>query len=106
MRVSTRLLPRAGLLALALTCAIPAPTTASAATDGRFCALNLSILGTGVELLCSGPKGSAATDTSCQAFEPIRWSRQDTPDTIAQAKAHNAAWLALCGPLGRRASKP
>ena len=36
------------------------------------------------------------TDVSCAAFEPIRWSRRDTDNTIRQAKEHNAAWKALC----------
>jgi hypothetical protein len=33
---------------------------------------------------------------SCAAFQPIRWSRRDTDETIRQAKEHNAAWKALC----------
>ena len=78
--------------------AIPAPTTASAATETRFCFVGLSVLGTGVELLCTEPNGPSVIDTACQAFEPLRWSMRDTPRTIAQARAHNAAWLALCGP--------
>jgi hypothetical protein len=36
------------------------------------------------------------TDVSCAAFEPIRWSKRDTDETIRQAKEHNAAWTALC----------
>ncbi len=36
------------------------------------------------------------TDVSCAAFEPIRWSRRDTDETIRQAKEHNATWTALC----------
>ncbi len=33
----------------------------------------------------------------CPAFEPIAWSAADTPETIRQAKEHNAAYAALCG---------
>lgn len=40
------------------------------------------------------------TDVSCAAFEPLRWSRRDTAETIRQAKEHNAAWDALCGHKG------
>jgi hypothetical protein len=36
------------------------------------------------------------TDTSCGAFDPIRYSRKDTPATIQQAREHNAAYDALC----------
>lgn len=35
-------------------------------------------------------------DTSCSAFEPIRYSRTDTPETVKEIRAHNAAWDALC----------
>lgn len=38
----------------------------------------------------------AQTDVACSSFEPIRWSVQDTDQTIAQVKEHNAAWRALC----------
>jgi len=40
---------------------------------------------------------AAATGTACTAYGPILWSRADTEETIRQAKAHNAAWRALCG---------
>jgi hypothetical protein len=74
--------------------------------SARLCVVGLSILGTGVELFCSKPQTPAAIDTTCHAFELLRWSRRDTPQTIAQAKAHNAAWLALCGPSNERAGRP
>lgn len=32
---------------------------------------------------------------TCAAWEPMRWSRNDTDDTIRQAKAHNATGRAL-----------
>lgn len=39
----------------------------------------------------------AVVDTSCAAFAPITFSaRGDTPETIAQIRAHNAAWERLC----------
>jgi hypothetical protein len=99
-------LPRAVALSIALMLAIPAPTTASAGTDSRFCLLGLSVIGTGIELFCSKPRRPAVIDTACQGFAPLRWSRRDTPQTIAQAKAHNAAWLELCGPSNAHAGKP
>lgn len=46
---------------------------------------------------CGTMTGSGGTSVACQAFEPIRWSQQDTDETIAQAKGHNAAWKAVCG---------
>lgn len=33
----------------------------------------------------------------CLAFRPIRWSREDTRETIDQIAEHNAVWDALCG---------
>lgn len=39
-------------------------------------------------------------DTSCAAFQPIRYSGSalaDQPDVLRQLKAHNAVWLELCG---------
>jgi hypothetical protein len=36
------------------------------------------------------------TDTSCLAYEPIRYSRQDSAETIGQIRRHNAAFDALC----------
>lgn len=74
-------------------------TTASAGTRepaGRFCLLSLVILGTGAEIGCAASQ-APAIDTSCQVFEPIRWSRRDTPETVRQVKEHNASWQALCG---------
>jgi hypothetical protein len=106
MRASIRLLPRVAPLLLAPMLAIATPTTASAATDGRFCLLGLTVLGTGVEFLCREPEAPAVVDTACRAFEPIRWSRNDTPDTVAQAKAHNAAWRALCEQTAAGAGTP
>jgi hypothetical protein len=47
-------------------------------------------------VLCEQPAQTAVADTACQAFEPIRYSRKDTPDTIKAIRAHNAAWDALC----------
>jgi hypothetical protein len=47
---------------------------------------------------CATTTASVATDAvACSAFEPIRWSRKDTDETIRQAKEHNAVWAALCG---------
>ena len=40
---------------------------------------------------------TGATDVSCLVFEPVRWSLNDTAETISQIKAHNAAWKSVCG---------
>lgn len=45
---------------------------------------------------CQTTTPTAVTDTSCTAFEPFHYSRKDTPETIKQARGHNAAWDALC----------
>lgn len=39
----------------------------------------------------------AITDTSCQSYEPIRASVQDTDYTKRQVIAHNAVYDKLCG---------
>lgn len=35
---------------------------------------------------------------ACASFTPITWADEDTDDTLAQIRAHNAAWRALCAP--------
>lgn len=36
-------------------------------------------------------------DTACTAFKPIHYSAsKDTPETVQDAREHNAAWVALC----------
>jgi len=56
----------------------------------------LQVLGVGKGILCEQPARRAVVDTACQAFEPIRYSRNDTAETIRQVRTHNAAWDALC----------
>lgn len=49
---------------------------------------------------CVTMTGSAGIDptlVACGAFKPIHWSIHDTDDTIRQIKAHNAAYVAVCG---------
>lgn len=45
---------------------------------------------------CVTTTDTVVTDTSCAAFEPIRWSVADTDETIRQVRGHNAAWGSLC----------
>lgn len=45
---------------------------------------------------CQTPTPIGGIDTSCQAFEPITYSRKDTAETMKQVREHNAAWDALC----------
>lgn len=46
---------------------------------------------------CATTTAFVETDAvACSAFEPIRWSKNDTGETIRQAKEHNAAWVAVC----------
>jgi hypothetical protein len=35
-------------------------------------------------------------DTSCSAFRPITYSSRDTPETVAEVRAHNRAYDAIC----------
>lgn len=46
---------------------------------------------------CQTTTPIAVTDTTCLAFEPITYSRKDTPVTARQVRQHNAAFRALCG---------
>lgn len=46
---------------------------------------------------CATTTASVGTDAvACSAFEPMRWSKKDTDETIRQVKEHNAAWKATC----------
>ena len=86
-------------LVAALTIAIPIltiPISGIEAGDRRFCAAELYLGGTGGAVLCEQPAQAAVVDTACQAFEPIRYSREDTPETIKAIRAHNAVWDSLC----------
>jgi hypothetical protein len=45
---------------------------------------------------CAMTTASVGTNAvACSAFEPIRWSKKDTEETIRQVKEHNAAWAAV-----------
>lgn len=50
---------------------------------------------------CATTTGSAAiepgADTYCRIAKPITWSAADSDQTIREVKAHNAAFVALCG---------
>jgi hypothetical protein len=52
---------------------------------------------------CATRTASVGTDAvACSAFEPIRWSKKDTEETIWQVKEHNAVWAAMCTTPQRR----
>ena len=40
--------------------------------------------------------GSAGIKPSCAGFQPITWSKADTPQTVAEIKRHNAFGVELC----------
>jgi len=55
---------------------------------------------------CSTMTGSGAIDLDAvsekpliceEAWQPIYWSKSDTPETIVQAKSNNASWKSYCG---------
>jgi hypothetical protein len=73
----------------------------------KHCLLLVMLAGNGLGIGC--PKSmtdTAVIDSFCHAAQPIRWSRHDTPETIAQAKAHNRVWTGLCAKNGNSASAP
>lgn len=53
-------------------------------------ALGLTLTG------CVTTAGGETKAALCDQFRPIRWSSQDTPETVAQSKAHNAVGKSLC----------
>lgn len=56
----------------------------------------LGLLGALLLTGCQTTTPTVAIDTSCLAFEPIRYSMKDTTETRAAIRGHNAAWDALC----------
>ena len=61
--------------------------------------LRLLLLGTMLTLSACQTTRTTGTivDTSCSAFRPITYSAsQDTPETVAEIRAHNRAFAALC----------
>lgn len=83
----------------ALATAIPILTILTCETEAverRICFIDLAILGTGASLLCAEPAEKVVIDTACTAFEPVRYSRNDTEETKRAVREHNAAYDALC----------
>jgi hypothetical protein len=72
------------------------PIAGIEAAETRVCVFDLQLFGVGKGILCEQPARQVVVDTACQAFEPIRYSRDDTAETVKQVRAHNAAWNALC----------
>lgn len=78
----------------------------------RLCAMSCALILSGCETMTGSggistgftvmsktgaEKGDRKPLIYCGAAEPFLWSVNDTGGTIAQAKAHNAKWTALCG---------
>lgn len=98
MLASKPLWKRAAVLATAIPI-LMIPISATEAQERRICLVDLQLLGAGAGLLCTGeeePRPQPVIDTSCTAFEPVRYSRNDTEETKREIRAHNAAWDALC----------
>lgn len=76
---------------------ITIPIAGIEAAESRVCVFDLQVFGVGKGILCEqrAPQ-PVVIDTVCQVVEPIRYSRNDTTETIRQVRAHNAAWDALC----------
>lgn len=58
----------------------------------------LPALLTGCAAIDTGAIEGRSTDAGwvCHAFQPIRWSREDTVATARQILEHNAVWDSLC----------
>lgn len=61
------------------------------AVTALLLALGLTVTG------CATTGGGETRSALCDQFRPIRWSSQDTDQTIAEAKGHNAVGKKLCG---------
>jgi uncharacterized protein YceK len=64
------------------------------------CALISMLTLSGCETIRTAFGGTERVDVNrvaCEAFEPIMWSRHDTDETIISIRAHNAAFVELCG---------
>jgi hypothetical protein len=72
------------------------PTGGIDAAERRICFFDFQLFGTGAGVFCNEPANPAVVDTSCQVFEPIRYSRTDTDETRQQIREHNAVWDVLC----------
>lgn len=46
---------------------------------------------------CATTTGTGATSVYCRVAQPIRWSVQDTDETIRQIKLEHAKRKELCG---------
>lgn len=46
---------------------------------------------------CTMTDSDATKSALCDQFKPILWSQSDTPETVRQAKEHNAVAVAVCG---------
>lgn len=59
-----------------------------------------ALLGCGLLTLmvtgCMTTTASVVTDSSCDIFEPILWSQQDTAETVQQIREHNAVFREVC----------
>ena len=52
----------------------------------KLCLLLVMLAGNSLGIGCQKMTDSAVTDSYCRVSEPVRWSRRDTPGTIALAK--------------------
>lgn len=62
-----------------------------------FAMLSLLTLGACATMTDIAGIEPAPVSAACLSFHPIRWSSQDTDQTILEVKEHNAVWRALCG---------
>jgi len=45
---------------------------------------------------CRTTAGGETRIALCDQFRPIRWSSQDTPESVTQIKQHNAVGASIC----------
>lgn len=79
-----------------LTPILTTPICGTEAAERSICLFEFYVAGTGGSMVCEQPAQQRVVDTACQAFEPIRYSKTDTQETIQKVREHNAAWDALC----------
>ena len=70
--------------------------SASALPKLRLLALMLMLLPTAACATLGSGTEVHWLDTSCQAFKALTYSKHDTPETIAEVRAHNRVYDRLC----------
>jgi hypothetical protein len=62
----------------------------------RFIAVALCAIVSGCADTAPVQKVVVQSDSYCRIAKKIRWSRQDTPDSVTQMRRHNSVYRRIC----------